>query len=170
MLRLWWYTFIEESGRHVFHQHSAWISGVSMTTVHSVMTTEEPPMARRTPWLPVGFLLRLSLLPWIQNHPLASLSFSAGSRPQFLTCLAESRHTNTFRDSSMHSQTCKHNPYINKSVHVYLYTRIWALEQRFTVYIYLCICQWGTTLSAHPKISIEMCSHLITTSIVSKWQ
>lgn len=139
---------IVESIQHAFHKHSASISRVPMTTVHSVMTTEEPLMACWTPWLPVGFLLWLSLSPWIQNHPLSSLFFRAGSRPQFFSCLAESAHTQTtHKNTWIHLQTSKTIP---THIHLYLCTYSRAVEK---VFKHTNIGE--TAPRAHPNLSIQ---------------
>lgn len=138
MFRLW----MISSSQHVFHQHSASISNVAMTTVHSVMTTEEAPMACGTPRLPVGFLLRLSLLPWIQNHPFFSLSFNAGSCSP-IPHLSDRHHTHItterhiFRDTYMHQDLTL--TLIKVCTHVCLHTH--TLE---------CLTYWRSNYSKQP--------------------
>lgn len=146
-----------ESIQHAFHKHSASISRVPMTTVHSVMTTEEPLMACWTPWLPVGFLLWLSLSPWIQNHPLSSLFFRAGSRPQFFSCLAESAHTQTHIGWNSNTKTHGYTYRLQKqSLHIYIC--IYARIQRYSravekVFKHTNIGE--TAPRAHPNLSIQ---------------
>lgn len=118
VLGLWMINFHWRIEWTCFHQHSAWISGVSMTTVHSVMTTEEPPMARGTPWLPVGFLLRLSLchgyktIPSplylsVRGHaPNSSLVWQTHMDTHTLSNTENNTKTHIFRDTYMHSHTC----------------------------------------------------------------
>lgn len=133
-----------------------------MTAAHSVMTTEGPPMARGTPWLPVSFLLWLSLSPWIQNHPFFSLSFSVGSRPQFLTCLADT-HTHTHRDNNKKTvfrDICTHRranitlTKIKACMYIYIHSHAhWStvVVSVRCVYKYICVCIFGRgDYSMHP--------------------
>lgn len=97
-------------------------------------------------------------LPWIQNHPFSSLSLSAGSRPQFLTCLADTQmhaHTHTpsriitpkkheHSETHMHKETSKHNPCTNKSMPEYFWhggnVRLVIFGKRRHT---MCLCHWG---------------------------
>lgn len=144
------------------HQHSAWISRVSMTTVHSVMTTREPTMARETPWLPVGFLPWLSL-PWIQNHPFSSI-FQHMVMPSIphLSDRDKERGNNT-KDRSNLGHTCSHRcaniTLMSYSYHIPTPIPIYALTliALFRLSTYTFACGTRSSLSAHPKFSAEMC-------------